>query len=697
MSEKGSWPVGGGETGALIRARDWSGTPLGPVEAWPPGLRTAVDIMLGCPQPTSVIWGPGHVQLYNDAYLPVAQDRHPAIFGARALESWPDARELLAGVLAGILAGGPAVQAENQSFPLRGAGGTADERVFTFTFSPVHDESGAVGGVFHHVVETTAAERARAGLRESEERFRVLVEATAQAVWETDDRGEVVADSPSWRAYTGQKPGEALGQGWLDAVHPDDRAYAGRQWREAVRAGTALDTEYRLRRADGGWHWTNVRAAPLRRPDGSVARWVGMNIDVTARREAEAALRESEERHRLIVAGARDYAILTFDPQGLVTSWSPGAEAVFGWAAAEALGQPIDITFTPEDRAARAPDAERALAARDGSAPDVRWHQRSDGSRVFIEGTTRALHGEDGGVRAFLKIGQDVTHRRRMDEALRELNETLERRVSERTAELARANEELRAARAELTITNEVLSTQITEREQASQARGELMRRLVGAEERERLRLSRELHDSVGQVVTALLLGLRALERDAGGIPARLGDLERLGEQIAREIHHVAAALRPPALDRLGLRRALEAHLEEWAARYGIACDFHAVGIDGERFEPEIETTLFRAVQEGLTNVARHAGAGAVNLVLERRSGMVGVILEDDGRGFDVEAGIEAAAHARRMGLLGIRERVGMLGGTVEIESAPGSGTTLFVRLPARAGRDEAAGEEEEG
>ncbi|MGK7870827.1 ATP-binding protein [Falsiroseomonas sp. E2-1-a20] len=144
--------------------------------------------------------------------------------------------------------------------------------------------------------EGLVAGQASIALRESEARHRLLIESWAQAVWETDADGVVVADSPSWRAYTGQTLEEWLGYGWLDAIHPDDRAYASRQWREAVAARGLVDAEFRLRAPDGGWRWTNVRAAPVPDAGGRVEKWVGMNIDIGARRRAEAALRESEER-----------------------------------------------------------------------------------------------------------------------------------------------------------------------------------------------------------------------------------------------------------------------------------------------------------------------------------------------------------------------------------------------------------------
>jgi signal transduction histidine kinase len=214
--------------------------------------------------------------------------------------------------------------------------------------------------------------------------------------------------------------------------------------------------------------------------------------------------------------------------------------------------------------------------------------------------------------------------------------------------------------------------------------RNDLLRRLASAEELERVRLSRELHDQMGQLVTALLLGLRTLDGrdDAGARAERVAELEGMADRIARQIQQLALDLRAPALDNLGLGVALDSLLEEWSARNGIDADFHSVGVDGERFPVEIETALYRVVQEGLTNVLKHAGATRVSLVLERARGFVGVILEDDGEGFEVDGVLASPEKAKRLGLRGMRERVALLGGSVDIESTPGAGTTLFVRIP---------------
>jgi PAS domain S-box-containing protein len=150
------------------------------------------------------------------------------------------------------------------------------------------------------VDEATLA-RAEEALRQSEARLRVLIESTTQTVWETDGRGIVVADSPSWRAYTGQSVDEWLSEGWLSTVHPDDRPHAEWQWRQAIEAGRSVNAEFRLQSPMGGWQWTNLRAGPLRDRSGTIVKWVGMNLDITARKGAEAALREAEARQSFLL------------------------------------------------------------------------------------------------------------------------------------------------------------------------------------------------------------------------------------------------------------------------------------------------------------------------------------------------------------------------------------------------------------
>ncbi|WP_198384646.1 PAS domain-containing protein [Roseomonas sp. KE2513] len=262
------------------------------------------------PGPANILWGPAHIQIYNDAYIAIARDRHPALLGRPAAEGWPEIHaEVLAPMLETVLAG-RAMRISDLSVTLLGPNGHPEERVFATTWSPIRDGAGAVAGALEILVEVSDRREAQAALRESETRYRFLIESWTQAVWETDANGVVVADSPSWRAYTGQTLEEWLGYGWLDAIHPGDRAYAERQWREAIAAHGLVDADFRLRTPGGGWRWTNVRAAPVLDAAKRVEKWVGMNMNIDARKRAEAALREREEQQEFLLSLSDAFGLL---------------------------------------------------------------------------------------------------------------------------------------------------------------------------------------------------------------------------------------------------------------------------------------------------------------------------------------------------------------------------------------------------
>jgi PAS domain S-box-containing protein len=209
-----------------------------------------------------------------------------------------------------------------------------------------------------------------------------------------------------------------------------------------------------------------------------------------------------------------------------------------------------------------------------------------------------------------------------------------------------------------------------------------LSRRLVEIQESERRYIARELHDHAGQTLTSLMLGLGTVEREAEKpdiIRARAGELKRMTNNVLEDLHRLAINLRPASLDHLGLTSAVEQFIKAFTQDTHLPIKLKTVGFgEDDRLPQEIETTLYRIVQEALTNVVRHARASRVDVVLERRDDSMLVIVEDDGDGFDVNLARESG----HLGLLGMEERAEMLGGVLTIESAPGRGTTLFVEVP---------------
>jgi PAS domain S-box-containing protein len=229
------------------------------------------------------------------------------------------------------------------------------------------------------------------------------------------------------------------------------------------------------------------------------------------------------------------------------------------------------------------------------------------------------------------------------------------------------------------------ICTDITEHKQLHATRRALLSRLVEAQEEERQRIARELHDVVGQDLAVLLLRLKSLPEQAPlALPVAhsLQEIEKLTRHLIQQSRRLALDLRPETLDKLGLPTALRRYTQEWSHHSGVPVDFHSQGLNHHRLPPDMETTIYRVAQEALSNVLRHAQARRVSVLLERHALQVVLLIEDDGRGFVVETALNLPLPERRLGLVGMYERVSLVNGTLKVESHPGQGTTLVARIP---------------
>jgi PAS domain S-box-containing protein len=358
---------------------------------------------------------------------------------------------------------------------------------------------------------------------------------------------------------------------------------------------------------------------------------------------------------------------------------SPAAEILTGWSRNEALGQTLACVFRIKDEAptlsgARQtnPVAEVCATGAVVALTDRAVLTARDGRELRIEQGAAPIRDAAGTVVAVVLIFCDIGERRRIaHEAVRVTHAQLEERVKERTAELAQ--------------TNEALTAEIVRRERSEAVRRDLQRRLTTAQEDERRRIARELHDQLGQHLTGLGLGLKVV-KDAtpNSSPTwdRLHELQALTDRIGREVHQLALELRPTALDDFGLEAALANYTEEWGARAGVEVDFHAAGLDAGRLPAATETALYRVILEALTNVRKHARAARVSVVLQAAPGQVVAVVEDDGCGFDPEPALAGSSAEHRLGILGMRERVALLGGELTIDSGPERGTTVIAHVP---------------
>jgi PAS domain S-box-containing protein len=352
-----------------------------------------------------------------------------------------------------------------------------------------------------------------------------------------------------------------------------------------------------------------------------------------ARRDAETA----ERRFRLLVDGVRDYAFYMLDRAGRVESWNAGAERLAGYAPEEVIGHHVALFYVPEESRQGRPARTLERAAAEGRAVEEGWRRRKDGGRFWAEVLVTALRDPEGRLVGYSVVTHDVTERRRHAEV-----------------------------------------------------RARLLEQVTAAQEEEQRRLARELHDETGQSLTSLLVGLRTLEGAPNLAAAReqVAELRETTARILDEVHRLARGLRPAVLDELGLVPAVEQLALDHTQAHGVGVDVSAVGFDSERLPPAVETAVYRVVQEALTNTAKHSGAHTANVVLQRRREVVQAIVSDDGCGFDAEASLRTPAAWAHLGLHGMRERAALLGGTVTIESTPGEGTTIYVRVPVSGGTD---------
>lgn len=395
-------------------------------------------------------------------------------------------------------------------------------------------------------------------------------------------------------------------------------------------------------------------------------------MDTSESWAAETNVRDIEEfRARLAaIVDSSDDAIVSKTLDGVITSWNRAAERLFSYSAAEAVGQHIFLII-PDDR--RQEEEEVLARLRRGERIDhfETVRQAKDGRRIPVSLTVSPIRNARGTIIGASKIARDITERIVAQDALKRAHEELEERIRGRTAELSRVNESLR--------------NEIEQRRRVEQQRAQLFTRLVLAQEDERRRIARDLHDQLGQQMTALRLTLETLKTlsiEHTELRVQVETLQELARQLDQDVAFRVWELRPAVLEGLGLAAALAEYAGNWSKRFGIHAKLHMTRPTDERLTSDMETTIYRLAQEALNNVVKHARADRVDIILEHSREHVSLIVEDNGVGFNPS---EIQTTGGGFGLIGMRERAALAGGDVQIESTPGRGTTVILRVPTTA------------
>jgi PAS domain S-box-containing protein len=468
--------------------------------------------------------------------------------------------------------------------------------------------------------------RAERSLIETETRFRAAADAAPVMIWVSRQDKQCTFFNKPWIEFTGRTLEQELGDGWADGVHPDDLATCLKTYVTSFDTRESFVMEYRLRRHDGEYRWISDTGEPRFDNQDTFLGYIGSCVDVTEARRKTEALSESESRLRAILDTAVE-SIITMNEQGVIESANAATEKIFGYALAELIGRNVNMLMA-------------SLFGQEHD-PDLAHSQHTHQPQI-------------------MGVGREVSGRRKDGSVFP---------IDLAVSEIVLANRRI--------LTGFVRD--ITERKQAEQTAREFSGRLIHAQEEERARLARELHDDMTQRLARLAIDAGRVESGRGGA----GPAETMREvrdglvRLSEDVHSLSYKLHPALLEDLGLTDALKVECERFSRQESTSLEAKFEDIPGN-VPQQTGLCLFRVTQEALRNVARHAHANTAKLSVRPVDDGLQLAVTDTGIGFD------PAQQRRRpsLGLASMRERVRLVGGELDIESAPGHGTTIVVWVP---------------
>ena len=499
--------------------------------------------------------------------------------------------------------------------------------------------------------ERAEREHAEAALAASNSAFHHLADAVPHLVWAARPDGTVDYYNAQAASYGGLRHGQDGTWEWAPVLHPDDVERTEEMWQRALATGEPYEIEHRVRMANGAYRWHVSRARASRDTAGEIIQWYGTATDIHRVKETEEALRENEERLRRAQQAAN---VGTWDLD-LVTGevlWSEGLFEIVGLPleAGVPSADAWNARLHPQDRG-RVEEQVQAAIESGGDYENEFRIVRPDGRVVWVAAKGHVLRDEAGRPVRLLGANYDITARKRTEEALRLLNESLEERVESRTRQIRRHQERI----------------------------NQLSRALALAEQEERRRIAHVLHDDLQQI----LFGAQMAH--SFGDSARLGDILQEALALTRSLSH---ELSPPFLQGEDVEDLLRWLAERKRERYGLEIE---VEVGGGIPVPnaEVRVLLYQLLRELLFNVVKHAGTDRARVVAERTDEHVRITVEDEGVGFTPAALDDPTAVG--LGLPSVRERLELVGGQIEVASAPGEGTRVTITLPIGKATDEGA------
>jgi len=462
-------------------------------------------------------------------------------------------------------------------------------------------------------------------LKGGEPSYRMLVEAMSEGAATLSRNGAVLYCNRKFAELIRRPPAKIVGLAVQSLLAETERGLFETLLAEAQKG--VAKREFNLRCKNGSLVPVYLSLNPFPGYKGNALGMVVTDLSEQKRRHAE----ETRLQLAAIVESSQD-AIIGKTLDAMIVSWNAGAEEIYGYTADEAIGQPISILHPPGREEELPAIMERIRRGEKVEHYETK-RRRKDGTLIDVSLAVSPIKTPDGETVGASAVARDITEHK-----------------------------------------------QAAEIRQAQATRRLLLERVLSAQEEERRRIARELHDEAGQLLTALLVGLRTMEdtRKLADVKVQGRRLRGITAQAIDEVDRLARGLHPAVLDDHGLSFALSRYVTEYRKTHKIDVDLTLDELDSRNLSSAVQTALYRILQEALTNVARHSGAKAVSIRFARSATALQVAVIDDGRGFDPK-GVAISSH--RLGIQSMRERAAMLGGTVTFTS-PGKGTRILVQVP---------------